>query len=106
LPILGFFVIGYSIMKRIPPPFFPTIAILALTAVTGLAADDGEIPPPKNEPKVIEPGPPPSDAIILFDGSELSQWKSEKDGGAAKWAVKDGVMTVNGTGSIATKREK
>jgi len=27
----------------------------------------------------------------LFDGADLSQWKSDKDGGPAKWAVKDGV---------------
>ena len=68
------------------------------------AADDGEIPPPKDEPRVIEPGPPPSDAIVLFDGRDLSRWKGEK-GGPAKWEIKDGVATVNGTGSISTKQE-
>jgi hypothetical protein len=68
------------------------------------AADAGqEIPPPKDEPKVVDPGPPPADAIILFDGSDLSKWESEK-GGPAKWAVKDGVMTVNGTGIIQTRQ--
>ncbi len=56
------------------------------------------------EPKVIEPGPPPSDSIVLFDGRDLSQWTSEK-GGEAKWDVADGVATVNGTGSIMTKEE-
>jgi len=68
------------------------------------AADNGEIPPPKDEPRVIEPGPPPSDAIVLFDGRDLLQWKNDK-GGPAKWEVKDGVATVNGTGSISTKQE-
>lgn len=63
----------------------------------------GEIPPPKEEPRVIEPGPPPSDAIVLFDGKDLSQWNGEK--GAAKWEIRDGVATVNGTGSISTKQE-
>ena len=59
------------------------------------------------EPKVIDPGAPgvaPSDAIMLFNGKDLSQWVG-RDGGPAKWEVKDGVATVNGTGSITTKQE-
>lgn len=44
----------------------------------------------------------PSDAIVLFDGKDLSKWKN-KDGGPAQWEVKDGVFTVKkGTGDIAT----
>lgn len=53
------------------------------------------------EPKVIDPGPPggpPADAIVLFDGKDMSAWK-----GAEKWIVKDGAATVHG-GSIATKQ--
>ena len=81
------------------------IAALALGLHPVLtAADDGEIQPPKDEPKIVDPGPPPSDAILLFDGRDLSQWKSEKGDGPAKWEVKDGVATVNGTGSISTKQ--
>jgi Domain of Unknown Function (DUF1080) len=57
---------------------------------------------PSEEPKVINPGPPPSDAIVLFDGTDLSKWKSAKDGGPARWEVKDGVLTVTKTGSIVT----
>lgn len=60
-------------------------------------------------PKIVDPGPylgkvaPPSDAIVLFDGKDLSKWKSKKDGGAAKWKVHDGVVTVEkGTGDITT----
>jgi 3-keto-disaccharide hydrolase len=56
------------------------------------------------EPKVIDPGPPPSDAIVLFDGKDLEKWQSEK-GGEPKWKLENGVMTVNGTGSIMTKEE-
>lgn len=67
-----------------------------------------QIKPPAEEPKVINPGPPggpPSDAIVLFDGKDLSQWRSLKPpGGDAKWAIKDGAMVVvAGTGDIATK---
>jgi hypothetical protein len=40
------------------------------------------------EPKVVAPGTngsPPSDAIVLFDGHDLSKWKGGED-----WVVKDG----------------
>src|SRR3974377_2151391 len=37
-----------------------------------------------------QPGRPPSDAIILFDGTDLSHWESAKDGGHAKCQAKDG----------------
>lgn len=57
-------------------------------------------------PPVVEarPGQPPSDAVVLFDGSDLTAWQSVA-GGAAAWTVEDGVLTVQpGTGDIATKQ--
>jgi hypothetical protein len=57
----------------------------------------------EEEPRVVKPGPPPADAIVLFGGTDLSQWQGE-GGGKASWLVKDGVATVNGTGSIVTKQ--
>ncbi len=63
------------------------------------------------EPKVpvVKPGAngaPPSDAIVLFDGSNLDGWITSKDSTAAKWHVnKDKSMTVNDkTGDIQTKQ--
>jgi hypothetical protein len=53
-------------------------------------------------PRVITPGTSstqdttgtaPSDAIVLFDGSNLNQWAAE-DGGPAKWKVEHGYMEV------------
>src|SRR5690349_22275121 len=59
----------------------------------------------EKEPTVIDPGPPPADAIVLFDGKDLSKWQNGK-GGEAKWKLlADGSMEVNGTGSIRTKEE-
>jgi len=59
------------------------------------------------EPKVITPGSgtaPPSDAIVLFDGTNFDAWESTR-GGNVKWDLKDGAMTVvPGTNSIMTKK--
>ena len=59
-----------------------------------------------------QPGKPPSDAIILFDGTEasLAKWEMEaKDGssgGPAKWTVQNGALTCTpGTGVIRTKEQ-
>jgi len=49
------------------------------------------------------PGKAPSDAVILFDGKDLSQWL-DKDGASAKWKVERGYMEVAPkTGYIHTK---
>jgi hypothetical protein len=73
---------------------------------TALAQDAAPFPPPRVEPAVVAPGrtsaDPPSDAIVLFDGRDLSKWRSA-DGSPAKWLVRDGYMEVApGTGEIAT----
>lgn len=49
-------------------------------------------------------GGPPSDAVVLFDGRDLTQWRGEK-GAEPLWVVAGGCATVNGTGSIFTKEE-
>lgn len=58
------------------------------------------------EPVVVTPGEgraPPSDAVVLFDGSGLSAWR-HLDGRDVEWDVLDGVLTVvPGTGDIATR---
>ena len=37
------------------------------------------------------PGQPPSDAIVIFDGKDLTNWRS-MDGSPAKWKVENGYM--------------
>ena len=50
------------------------------------------------------PGKPPSDAIVLFDGKDLSQWVVKKDGSPAKWKVETGYFEVVAkTGDMRTK---
>ncbi|MGH6784081.1 MAG: 3-keto-disaccharide hydrolase, partial [Sphingomicrobium sp.] len=64
------------------------------------------------QPRIVTPAPaaapmaPPSDAIVLFDGRSLSEWRSaDTTRGAARWKVENGYMeVVAGTGGIATVR--
>jgi hypothetical protein len=62
-------------------------------------------------PSMVTPGKgtgASSDAIILFDGKDLSHWITNVKGTASapKWKVEDGyVEVVNGTGSIDTKEK-
>ena len=46
-----------------------------------------------------EPGTPPADAIVLFDGHDLAQW----DGGNPK-GIEQGCINILKTGELATKR--
>jgi hypothetical protein len=58
-------------------------------------------------PAVVDPGPPggpPADAIVLFNGKDLSQWRNA-NGGNAKWKVENGYAEVNGSGEIVTEQE-
>jgi len=61
------------------------------------------------QPPVVQVGKqnscPPSDAIVLFDGKDLSKWCAD-DGSDAKWDVHDGIVTVvkgDGASSIRTR---
>lgn len=60
-------------------------------------------------PKIVSPGKqdgaPPSDAIVLFDGHDLSQWETVKDQSPARWKVHDGIVTVDkASGNIQTRQ--
>ncbi|MDR1880377.1 MAG: DUF1080 domain-containing protein [Tannerellaceae bacterium] len=65
------------------------------------------------QPRIVTPGEAtenafltaPSDAIVLFDGKDLSAWENGK-GEAAGWNVHDKVVTVvKGKGVIQTKQK-
>lgn len=71
---------------------------------TLLAADPREYQSGKvwPEPKIVTPGEgtaPPSDAIVLFDGTNMDAWK-----GGEKWKIAEGIATVAG-GSVETKQK-
>ncbi|MBW8001440.1 MAG: DUF1080 domain-containing protein [Planctomycetes bacterium] len=53
-----------------------------------------------------EAGSAPSNAIILFDGRDISKWELKKNGKAAKWKVENGYMEVaKKAGDIRTKQK-
>jgi hypothetical protein len=59
--------------------------------------------PPKVEPGK-NPGEPPSDALVLFNGKDLAGWESAK-GGPAEWSVENGeLVDVPKAGDIRTSQ--
>jgi hypothetical protein len=95
--------------------FLRSIVLAGLLAGTAFAQQSTKMKPEETEvwqpvPKVVTPGAtcnaPPSDAIVLFDGKNLDQWVSAKDGKSpADWTVADGVLTVSkSAGNIETKQ--
>ena len=62
-------------------------------------------------PQVVTPGesfshgaPPPSDAIVLFDGTDLSKWVNQKAGKPVGWKIENGYTeVVPKSGTIQTK---
>ena len=104
-----------SIMSLQAVKFFVIASLLAVSPA--VPAQEARTPSPKATevwspvPAVVTPGAtvgaPPSDAIILFDGRNLSEWVSAQDGSPARWFVRDGAMVVNkasGVGNIQTRR--
>jgi hypothetical protein len=60
---------------------------------------------PGNPNADVQPGKAPSDAVVLFDGKDLSHWHGE-NGGPAKWKVERGYAeVVKGAGSISSQEK-
>lgn len=58
------------------------------------------------EPRIVTAGVVPSDAIVLFNGTNLNEWEQVRDASACKWKLENGLMTVvPSTGNIRTKRK-
>ena len=93
--------------------FFISIAFIAAGFATANAQE--KMKPEDTEyytpmPSVVTPGKTcgaaPSDAIVLFDGKDLSKWVETNDTTKqADWNVHNGIMTVNKkAGNIQTKQ--
>lgn len=97
-----------SIMTR---PLLMAVGLLATAAVSAQANSDPARDPAKTEvwtpvPASVAtpPGGAPSDAVVLFDGRDVSAWESEQ-GGRVPWSVADGALTVvPGSKGIRTRQ--
>ena len=90
-----------------PPGGQPPADAAAQAAARAAEAKKTEVWEPV--PSIVTPGKTnsdaPSDAIVLFDGTNLDQWVSVKDKSPAAWTVESGVLTVKkSAGNIETKR--
>jgi hypothetical protein len=54
-----------------------------------------------------QPGQPPSDAVVLFEGGHFEGWTNVKDGEACGWKLVDGdaMEVVPGVGDIQSEKE-
>src|SRR6266536_1178630 len=99
---------------------WPRIAVAAAVALTSLGHSTAlaqpdpnwlghdrtrPLPPavdPGTPSTLEEPGKPPADAVVLFDGTDLSQWVALV-GSATKWTIRNGAMEcVPGSGYVRT----
>ncbi|MEA2068846.1 MAG: DUF1080 domain-containing protein [Verrucomicrobiota bacterium] len=90
--------VGYSDTPRLP---------------SGWRVHDIDRPQPKAVAPGAQVGQAPSDAIVLFDGTDLLQWKGSVQGnpkkkkynpkGEALWKVENGYMQCTPTGTLVTR---
>ena len=108
--------------KQLFASFFIAMGLSSFAQVTDSASVAPQVPkapmPSHEVTEIWEPevpvitpgqnyGDPPSDAIILFDGNDLSkEWMGARRDTLARWKVEDGYFTVvPRTGDIKTKRK-
>lgn len=84
--------------------------LIATLSFSCLALEDKALADPTDtevwdpEPKLVTPNPVPSDALVLFDGTSLTNWQ-HGDGRDAEWLISGGAMTVKpGSKGIKTKQ--
>ena len=99
----GFALKVLSKMKLFRPSVMAVCLVIALPVVAGAwLVEEWKSQVVWPEPPKVEPGTngsPPSDAVVLFDGTNLDQWN-----GGDKWKVENGVATVRKK-TISTKQK-
>lgn len=107
-------------------PFGIAVVVAMCAAASWLGSVAGQVPPgqlgysdtpflpggtwrvhdgTRPQPRKIETDGRPSDAVVLFDGKDLSQWRTAK-GSTAPWRIEGDAMVVTPRGGdILTKEE-
>jgi len=81
------------------------ICLLGMNVAFGQYGELGDFKLLKPEDKIsVEKTPPPSGALVLFDGTNLDQWSS-KNGKPAPWKLVDGGAVQVQGGDIVTKEK-
>jgi hypothetical protein len=121
-PVALFRLHGESLLSSMKTSIGSIVLLAVLTGsafATGVGYEDTPVIPGQKwkvhdksrpNPPVVTPAETfshnagaPSDATVLFDGKDLSKWKSVKDGGDSKWLIEDGAMVANAGEDIVTK---
>jgi hypothetical protein len=107
---------------------FPVLALATLTVCGGEVTINGIVgfkdtpmqpdgkwhthDPERPQPPIVtpgtfssqeQPGKAPSDAVVLFDGKDVSQWR-DKSGKPAPWKLENGVMVSAGGDIVSTQQ--
>jgi hypothetical protein len=78
-----------------------------LLAGSSFRSDAAQPSAQEPQPPVIDPGPvggPPADALVLFGGKDLSQFRGQRTP-EPQWKLENGVMETTPTGGLFTKEE-
>ena len=115
LSLLTVALAAFPALAQTPPPANHDLGFEDTPILPGLPyhVHDPHRPHPPVVTPSTRPGGPPSDAIVLFDGKDLSRWVAQQSSisragapGPADWKVENGYFEVTpGTGEIATKEK-
>ncbi|MDT0643551.1 DUF1080 domain-containing protein [Zunongwangia sp. F363] len=100
-------------MKKTDLSFFASFCFFLVCCMLN-AQNPADLPPEATEfyepvPPKVQSEPvltaPPSDAIILFDGTNLDAWQNAENNTEANWNISGDALVVNpGAGAIKTKQ--
>ena len=79
--------------------------LLLATLANGQTDDRQQYAPVPDQITGVHNGSAPTDAIVLFDGSNMDAWITAQTEEPARWEISDGAMTVRrGMGTIKTRQ--
>ncbi len=103
------FGMSYGLFRAIARHLFLASLAFTLATTTQQNATAAQQKDESPQPRVVDPGSPvkaPSDAVVLFDGTDVSHFVREKDGAPCRCTVEKGVMAcITGVGDIVSNEK-